>query len=125
MINLLAIALGGSLGALSRYGIDALVAMLIGRNFPFGTLLINSSGSLFIGMFYVLIIERMDMHAMWRHVLMVGFLGAYTTFSTFSLESVRLLEQGQLVIAGSYVLLSVVLCLLATWVGMLLTRGLF
>ena len=123
MNNLLAIALGGSLGALSRYGVDALVAALWGRNFPYGTLLINVSGSFFIGVMYVLIIEHMEMHPIWRHILIVGFLGAYTTFSTFSLESMRLLEQGQMMAAGLYVLSSVVMCLVATWLGLMLTRS--
>jgi CrcB protein len=123
MNNLLAIALGGSLGALARYGVDALVATLLGRGFPYGTLLINVTGSFAIGIMYVLIIEHMEMHPIWRHVLIVGFLGAYTTFSTFSLESVRLLEQGQMLSAGLYVLSSVAICLCATWLGLVVARG--
>lgn len=123
MNNLLAIALGGSLGALSRYGVDVLVANMFGRTFPHGTLLINVSGSFLIGIMYVLVIEHMEMHPIWRHIVMVGFLGAYTTFSTFSLESVRMLEQGQMVAAGFYVLSSVVLCLLGTWLGLAVARG--
>jgi CrcB protein len=125
MNNLLAIALGGSLGALSRYGVDALVASLLGRNFPYGTLLINVTGSFLIGVMYVLIIEHMEMHPIWRHILMVGFLGAFTTFSTFSLETVHLLEQGQLLPAGLYVLSSVAICLVATWLGLMIARGSF
>ena len=120
----LAIVCGGATGALARYGVDALVASWLGRAFPYGTLLINVTGSFLIGIAYVYVIEHSAIHPLWRHVLMVGFLGAYTTFSTFSLESIRLLEQGELLAAGVYVISSVLVCLLATWLGLHLARSL-
>lgn len=118
----LAIALGGAIGALSRYGLMNLVAHLLGHRLPWGTLLVNVSGSLLIGVLYVLISEKMLMSGEARALLIVGFLGAFTTFSTFSLDTVLLIQQGWLVQAIGYMLASVMICVLATWLGMALAR---
>ena len=120
--ELLLIALGGSLGAVSRYGIGQLTARWYPGHFPLGTFLINVAGSFFIGLLFVLIVERIKLHADLRYVFMVGFLGAFTTFSSFSLETINLLQNGRIVLASSYVLASVVVCLLATWLGIVLGR---
>lgn len=119
---LLFIALGGALGALARYLLGQWVQNP-DNAFPLNTLLVNVLGSLGIGILYVLIVEKMVLHPDWRSVLMVGFLGAFTTFSTFSLESIHLLEKGHIALALSYVLSSVVLCLLAVWVAMIVVRS--
>ena len=119
---LLFVAFGGALGALARYLLGQWVQNP-GNAFPVGTLLVNILGSLGIGILYVLIVEKMVLHSDWRSVLMVGFLGAFTTFSTFSLESIHLLEKGHITLALSYVLSSVVLCLLAVWIAIVLMRS--
>jgi CrcB protein len=122
MKHLLFIALGGAGGALARHWLSNAVHASAQSHFPFGTLSVNMLGSFGIGIAYVLIIERGLVHPDWRSVAMVGFLGAFTTFSTFSLETIALMENGQTLHAFGYVLLSVALCLLAVWFAMALTR---
>ncbi len=84
--------------------------------------MVNIIGSFMIGVMYVVIVERGLIHPDWRSVFIVGFLGAFTTFSTFSLETVSLLENGQGMLAGAYVLSSVAVCLVSVWVALALTR---
>lgn len=122
MTHLLAIAAGGALGALGRYGVTQGVHGLLGRGFPYGTLTANVIGSLIIGVLFVLLIERQEVSPELRGFLIVGFLGAFTTFSSFSLETVNLMSQGEMTKALLNILLSVTLCLAATWVGILLAR---
>lgn len=121
MHHLLFIALGGACGALARYGLSTQVHGLWAGAWPLGTLLVNISGSLCIGVLFVLI-ERAAIHPDWRSVLMVGFLGAFTTFSTFSLETVELWLAGEAGLAATYALASVVACVLAAAGGVVLTR---
>jgi CrcB protein len=118
------IALGGALGALARYGVANTARGLWGSAWPVGTLLVNASGSLCIGVVFVLL-ERSVLHPDWRSILMVGFLGAFTTFSTFSLESVELWQHGSAMQALAYALGSVVVCVGAAAAGIVLTRQLF
>ncbi|CEA05339.1 CrcB-like protein [Pseudomonas saudimassiliensis] len=120
--TLAAIALGGALGALSRFAIGAGVGLLWPGAFPLGTLLINLLGCLAIGVLYGLWLDRPELSPLLQQGLMIGFLGAFTTFSTFSLDAWRLLENGQGLLALGYVLLSVCGCLIATWAGLMLTR---
>jgi len=122
MKYLVFIALGGAGGAVSRYLLSNYVHSWTNHHIPFGTLAVNVLGSFLIGILYVLIMEKMTIHQDWRSVLMVGFLGAFTTFSTFSLESIRLLEQGHIGSALFYILASVTLCILAVWCAAVLTR---
>lgn len=124
MNQLVAIAAGGALGALLRFWVASGVAAWLGRGFPYGTLLVNVSGSLAIGVLYILLLERADVCAVWRLFLMTGLLGAFTTFSTFSLETLVLIESGEYLKAGFNVLLSVILCLAAAYAGILLGRQL-
>lgn len=122
MNTIIAIAGGGAVGALLRYWSANAIHALLGRNFPYGTLFVNISGSLLMGVLYALLVERLDVSPVWRAGLMIGFLGAFTTFSTFSIETLNLLEQGELLKLGLNVLLSVTLCLLACWLGLVLGR---
>lgn len=124
MQQLLYIAAGGALGAMMRYGVSNGVHMLFGRDFPYGTLTVNVLGSLLIGLLYILLIERYSMGPQVRAILIIGVLGAFTTFSTFSLETYNLLEDGEFLKAILNVLLSVTLCLIAAWAGVMIGRQL-
>jgi len=122
--QLVMIAGGGAIGAVMRFLVSTGVHRVAGRDFPYGTLSVNMIGSLLIGFLYIYLIERASLGAEWRALLIIGFLGAFTTFSTFSMETLNLIENSELIKAASNVLLSVVLCLFATWVGVLVGRQL-
>jgi len=122
MAQTAAIAIGGAAGALARYWVSTGIYALWGRGFPYGTLVVNVAGSLAMGFLYIWLIERLAVSAEWRAALLVGLLGAFTTFSTFSIETLNLLEDGELLKAGLNVLLSVVLCILAAWIGVVVAR---
>ena len=124
MKYLLFIALGGASGAVARYLLAGWAHRLWEGHFPVGTLLVNLLGSFTIGVVYVLLVEKQLIHQDWRGVLMVGFLGAFTTFSTFSLETINLVEAGHLAHAVSYMLASAVLCVVVAGAGIQLSRAL-
>jgi CrcB protein len=122
-MQVLAIAAGGALGALLRFWMSNGIYGLLGRNFPYGTLAVNVLGSLLMGFLYVLLIDKLALGPQWRAALLIGLLGAFTTFSTFSMETVNLVEAGEVFKALLNVLLSVSLCLFATWFGVLAGRS--
>jgi CrcB protein len=93
-VTLLWIGLGGFAGAIARYGVDSVVTGRLGAGFPWGTLVVNATGSFVLGLLFVLSQERTDLPAEIRGPVLIGFLGAYTTFSTYLLESWRLVESG-------------------------------
>jgi CrcB protein len=124
MIRVLAIAGGGAVGAVLRYWVSSGTHALLGRGFPYGTLVVNVLGSFAIGFLFVLFLERMTLSGEWRAGILVGMLGAFTTFSTFSIETLNLLEEGAHLKASLNVALSVALCLAGAWFGLLLGRTL-
>tara|TARA_B110000503_G_scaffold68107_1_gene106494 strand:+ start:31854 stop:32231 length:378 start_codon:yes stop_codon:yes gene_type:complete len=124
MKYLLFIALGGATGAVSRYLMANWVHTLWVGRFPLGTLIVNMLGSFAIGIVYVLLVERQLVHADWRGVLMVGFLGAFTTFATFSLDTITLFEAGHTLQAAGYMIGSAVVCVVMAGLAMQLTRAL-
>ena len=120
-LNVLAVALGGATGAVARYWVSSALYKHFGSDFPYGTLGVNVLGSLLMGALFVVITER-PLPDVWRLALAVGLFGAFTTFSTFSIDTFTLIEQGQVVRALANVLASVVLCLLAVFAGVALAR---
>ncbi|HIG78837.1 MAG TPA: fluoride efflux transporter CrcB [Cycloclasticus sp.] len=124
MSQLLAIAAGGSIGAVMRYLVSTGIYSWLGRGFPYGTLVVNVLGSLAMGLLYELFLQRLSISPEVRAVLLVGFLGAFTTFSTFSIETINLIEQGDLLKAVTNMLASVILCVLAAWCGLQMARQL-
>jgi CrcB protein len=126
MNQLIAIALGGGFGAVVRFLISSGLYQWLGRGLPYGTLAVNVIGSFLIGLLTeALILERITFSLEYRAAILVGFIGAFTTFSTFSLETIYLIEQGSLSKAALNVVVSVLGCLVAVWIGLLCGRALF
>jgi len=124
LVEIGVIAAGGALGAVMRFWVSSAVYAWLGRGFPWGTLSVNLLGSFIIGLAFVMLTERLTVGSEIRAFIMIGFLGAFTTFSTFSLETLALMQEGLLLKAAMNILVSVVLCIIATWSGMLLARSL-
>ena len=122
MNTFVAVAVGGALGAVSRYSFGLVAFALIGNRFPWATLGVNVVGSFLIGLAAVLIGDRIVDGEFWRPLIIVGFLGAFTTFSAFSLDTLLLLQQGNYNTALAYMLGSVALCLGGTVSGMQLAK---
>ncbi len=118
LLNYLAIAIGGAIGACLRFALSEWMLHLFGRAFPFGTLLVNILGSFVIGLLYGLLITEQIAPNPWRIFVGIGVLGAFTTFSTFSMDTVLLLQQGDWFKAVANVVLNVVLCLTLAWLGL-------
>lgn len=122
-MTLLLVGIGGFAGAVARYVVDGWVAGLSRGAFPWGTFAVNLSGSFVLGLLFGLAIERAILPAEIRAPLMIGFLGAYTTFSTLVLESWRLVEDGSVPLALANLVGSLVLGMLAVVAGLLLARS--
>ena len=120
-----AIALGGSLGAISRYWVSTSTYSWLGSNFPYGTLMVNLSGSLLVGFLTVVLVQRFDVSDQVRLGLIVGFLGSFTTFSAFSMDTIQWIENGAVLKALAYVLVSVIACVLGAWAGLISAKQLF
>lgn len=122
MNQYLAIAAGGAIGSVLRYWVSINTHALLGRDFPYGTLTVNVIGSLLMGLLFVLFTERWEIETVIRSAVLIGMLGAFTTFSTFSIETFNLVEEGAYAKAMANVLVSVSSCLLAAWLGVILGR---
>lgn len=116
------IAIGGSLGSLARFWVGTAVASRMGTKFPYGTFVINMTACVVIGFSLAFFARRTELNPAFRYLIPVGFIGAYSTFSTFEWETFTNLQMGAFWIAGLYVVLSVLLGLIAVWCGVLLAR---
>lgn len=125
MINFLLIFLGAGIGGVLRYGVSNLTHSLLPRYFPFGTLVVNVTGCFLMGLFVAMIIHRFKGEApILSSFLLIGLMGGYTTFSSFSLETMSLMENGAVVSGFLNIVFSVVLCLIAVFLGQLLGKNL-
>jgi CrcB protein len=123
MINVLVIGIGGFVGAVARYVIALWIGQRWGRGFPLGTFVINVSGSFLIGLLMTLMAEKFTFDPRWRLLLVVGFLGAYTTFSTFEYETGALLKDGEWTYAMLNIILSVVVGFIALKLGEIIAKA--
>jgi len=124
MLTVATIAVFGATGCLARYFISIWVHDSFGRAFPYGTLCVNIAGAFLIGFVMEFAIRSTHLSANLRTGITIGFLGGLTTFSTFSYETFRLLEDGKFVIAAANVIGSVIVCLAFTWLGIVTVRAL-
>ncbi len=122
MQDYLIIGIGGFLGAVTRYAVAIWIGQRWGRGFPLGTFAINVSGSFLIGLLMTLFTERFMVNPQWRLFLVIGFLGAYTTFSTFEFETGALLKDGEWMLAGMNVVFSVAAGFVALKIGDIIAK---
>ncbi len=123
MNNVILIFVGAGLGGVLRYWLSSGLHALLGKQFPYGTLFVNVSGSLLMGFLFIVIMDRFQgLGPQLRSLLLIGLLGGYTTFSSFSIETVNLIENGQWLGASMNVLLSTLLCIAAAWAGVIGAR---
>lgn len=123
MTMLAAVAFGGAIGSAGRYLINGVYWPASGPDaVPWGTLAVNIAGSFLYGLLYAVLTQYLPHGATLRVALLAGFLGGFTTFSSFSFETVRLFEEGQALLAGGYVLASVASCLFAVWLGLQIVK---
>ncbi len=121
MLKYVAVGVGGFLGAIARYALGTYIGGRYGLRFPLGTFMINVSGSFLIGLILTLL-ARTTASAYWRYLIPIGFIGAYTTFSTFEYETLRAIQEGQLMTGFLNVALSLVVGFIGVWVGAELGR---
>jgi fluoride exporter len=119
---LILVGIGGFLGAIARYVVGVKIARRYGTSWPFGTFVINVTGCLMIAFFLTLTTERITVNPAWRFLFPIGFVGAYTTFSTFEYETLKLIEEGAWRRAVSYVGLSTLVGFGAVWFATLVAR---
>jgi CrcB protein len=116
------IALGGALGTVARYWVGTTVSGRLGARFPYGTFVVNISACLVIGFVVTFLGRRVEINPVWRYLVPIGFVGAYSTFSTYEWETLATLRSGAFVLAAFYALGSLVLGLAAVWGGSLLAE---
>ncbi len=111
------VGLGGALGSIARYVVGLVIYERMGTRFPYGTFVINVSGCFVIGLVLTMLDERLGLSPAWREAMAIGFVGAFTTFSTFEYETLRAVQHGQGATALTYLVGSVVLGFVAVWAG--------
>ena len=122
MQKYLLIAIGGALGSLARFWVGSTITNRLGTKFPYGTFVVNITACLVIGFTLALLGRRAELNVAWRFLILIGFIGAYSTFSTFEWETFSNLQTGAFFMAALYVVLSVFLGLVAVWCGVLIAR---
>lgn len=122
MWEIIAVAVGGSVGSVSRYLVSQFMAAKFGADLPYGTFIVNVVGCLIIGAFMTLATEKFIVSSYWRLIVVVGFVGGLTTFSSFSYETLKLLENASLSYALSNVAFNLLFGFSATWIGIVLAR---
>lgn len=123
MQKYLLVALGGALGSMARFWVGSTVAGRMGTRFPYGTFVINMTACFIIGFSLEYLGQHLELTPAWRYLIPIGFVGAYSTFSTFEWEILSNLQLGGFFIAGLYVGLSVILGLVAVWCGLALAKA--
>lgn len=123
-LQLLVVMLGGGLGAVARYMVSTSINEKVSSGFPFGTLTVNVVGSFAMGFLAMWLVENLGLNPLMRLAIFVGFLGAFTTFSTFSMETLNLFEEGFVMKAFLNMFVNVALSVLAVWLGMMLGKQL-
>ena len=121
-MNWLAVAIGGALGSLARYALSSWIFDITSHKFPYATLIVNVAGSFVMGILFVVVVERAALPAEMRSLLMIGFIGAFTTFSAFSLDALGLWQNGHVLMSVIYMITTVILCLVAISTAIWLTR---
>ena len=116
------IALGGALGAIARFWVDSAVASRLGTKFPYGTFVINITACVLIGFSLTFLAKRTDLNPAWRFLVPIGFVGAYSTFSSYEWETISTLRNGDFSMTALYTFGSLFLGLLAVWCGILLAE---
>ena len=110
---------GGALGSILRFWLGSYIGSRMGARFPYGTLVINVTGSFLIGFVFALLTAKTQWNPNWRYLILIGFIGGYTTFSSFEFETLRTMQDGQIGLGILYVGLSVVVGFLAVWGGVM------
>lgn len=124
MLKYWMVGIGGFVGAIARFMLGSYIANRMGSRFPYGTFVINMSGSFLIGLILTMLTQRTAMSPNWRYLIPIGFIGAYTTFSTFEYETLRTVQDGQMLIAMANIVLSVIVGFVAVWLGVVAGRAL-
>jgi CrcB protein len=123
LIKYLMVGVGGFLGSVLRFWLGSFIGGRLGARFPYGTFVINVTGSFLIGMIVTVLAAKAHWSPNWRYLILIGFIGGYTTFSTFEFETLRLAQDGQMLMAILNVTLSVVVGLVGVWAGAIAGRA--
>lgn len=122
MAKYLIVGVGGFLGAIARFWLGGYVGAKLGTRFPYGTLVINCTGCFLIGLVVTILAERTHWNPSWRYLIPIGFIGAYTTFSTFEFETFRAMQDGDMLVAFLNVAISLIVGFFAVWLGVIAGR---
>ena len=122
MLKYLLVGIGGCLGSILRFWLGSYISGKMGTRFPYGTLVINITGSFLLGVVFALLTARTNWNPYWRYLIPIGFIGGYTTFSSFEYETLRMIQDGQMGLGLLYVATSVVIGFVAVWGGVIAGR---
>lgn len=122
MLKYAMVGVGGCLGSVLRFWLGSYIGSRMGTRFPYGTFVINITGSFLIGFVFALLTAKTSWSPNWRYLIPIGFIGGYTTFSSFEFETLRAMQDGQVAVGILYVGLSVVLGFFAVWGGVMIGR---